>query len=132
MSTSVAVGLLRRGDRLLIARRLKRRDYPRKMEFPGGKVEAGESFRQALARELLEELGVKIYEAEPLLRAKMEWGDLVFYIVDDFEGEPMALDHEEVLWRTPAHIRGRKDLINSPMIAAMDALVRYDAEKGLY
>ena len=54
----VAVGVLRRGTQVLVCQRKKISRYPLKWEFPGGKLETGESAEQCLERELREELGI--------------------------------------------------------------------------
>ena len=63
--TEVAVGILLRPDgALLLSTRPPGKVYAGYWEFPGGKIEAGESIEQALRRELIEELGVTIGPAE--------------------------------------------------------------------
>lgn len=63
--TEVAVGILIRGDgALLLSSRPEGKPYAGYWEFPGGKLEAGETVVQALRRELIEELGVTIADAE--------------------------------------------------------------------
>jgi 8-oxo-dGTP diphosphatase len=64
----VAVAVLQRPDgRVLLAQRLPGTPYPGYWEFPGGKLEAGESAPAALARELDEELGIEIERTAPWL-----------------------------------------------------------------
>ena len=63
--TEVAVGILLRGERdMLLTTRPEGKPYAGYWEFPGGKLEAGETVEQALRRELEEELGVVIGRAE--------------------------------------------------------------------
>ena len=63
--TEVAVGILIRGDdALLLSTRPEGKPYAGYWEFPGGKIETGESVEQALRRELIEELGITIAGAE--------------------------------------------------------------------
>ena len=63
--TEVAVGILLRADgAMLLATRPEGKPYAGYWEFPGGKIEAGETVQQALRRELIEELGITIGEAE--------------------------------------------------------------------
>ena len=64
--TEVAVGVLVRADgALLLSTRPPGKAYAGYWEFPGGKIEAGESVEQALRRELIEELGITIGAAQP-------------------------------------------------------------------
>ena len=63
--TEVAVGILIRADgALLLSTRPAGKPYAGYWEFPGGKIEAGESVEQALRRELIEELGITIGQAQ--------------------------------------------------------------------
>ena len=65
LHTEVAVGILQRADgALLLSTRPPGKAYEGYWEFPGGKIEAGESVEQALRRELVEELGVTIGPAQ--------------------------------------------------------------------
>ena len=64
--TEVALALLRRGDRWFLQRRDPANPVlPGLWEFPGGKAEAGETFEEALQRELLEEVGLALRVARP-------------------------------------------------------------------
>ena len=92
----VAVGVILDGDnRVLITRRHDEAHQGGLWEFPGGKVEAGESVQQALQRELLEELGLTIGVASQLLEVHHDYGDktvfLDVYVVREFSGEPKGL-----------------------------------------
>ncbi|MDP9169755.1 MAG: NUDIX domain-containing protein, partial [Acidobacteriota bacterium] len=66
--TAVVAGLLVSDGLFLICRRRADQPHPLKWEFPGGKIEAGESPQQALARELREELGIESEPAVELAR----------------------------------------------------------------
>ncbi len=85
-----------RGQRVLMARRGPG-SYEGLWEFPGGKVEPGEDERQALTRELLEELGVSATVGEHLACGSDGRIELICYRVW-FEGEPQALEHSAVAW----------------------------------
>ena len=89
----VAVAVLQRTDgRVLLAQRLPDTPYPGYWEFPGGKLEAGESAPAALARELDEELGIQIIHAAPWLVQRYTYPhaevELNFFRVFAWRGEP--------------------------------------------
>ena len=91
--------------RLLVARRTAPPQFAGMWEFPGGKVESGESAEQALHRELLEELSVKVR-----LGSELEGGSAAGWALNDravmrvwfaelVDGEPRPLqDHDELRW----------------------------------
>ena len=102
--TVVVAAAIERDGRYLAARRTKPDWAAGRWEFPGGKVEPGESETAALVREIREELGVEISVGE---RVPGEWplhDDLVLhlYVATLTDGEPQPLDHHDALrWVTP-------------------------------
>lgn len=102
--TVVVAAAIERDGRYLAARRTKPDWAAGRWEFPGGKVEPGESETAALVREIREELGVEISVGE---RVPGEWplhDDLVLhlYVATVTDGEPQPLDHHDALrWITP-------------------------------
>jgi len=102
----VVAGILQRDGKLLIGQRMARDRHGLKWEFPGGKVEVGETPKEALQRELREELGVEAiigpevarYEHATPGRAPLI---LLFHKVDAFEGEPQPKTFEQILWEMP-------------------------------
>ncbi|MDD9811767.1 MAG: NUDIX domain-containing protein [Gammaproteobacteria bacterium] len=122
----VAVGVLRRGRRYLVQRRAPGTPCAGQWEFPGGKVEAGESTRDALARELAEELGVAASPlcARPLLKLPFDYAHarvwLEVFVVDEFAGEASGMEGQQTRWRTLDEIRGMHVLAAVPAI--VDAL----------
>jgi 8-oxo-dGTP diphosphatase len=102
---------MRRGGRILICRRTAAQAHPLKWEFPGGKVEEGESPPQALGRELREELGVDARIEAEVERYEYSYTGkspilLIFYAVSDFDGEPRNCVFEEIRWVAPSELTG--------------------------
>jgi 8-oxo-dGTP diphosphatase len=104
--TTVVAALIRRGGRILICRRRADQAHPLKWEFPGGKVEAGESPTAALQRELQEELALTARIGEEVERYEFCYPGknpilLIFYSVHDFAGEPHNCVFAEMRWVEP-------------------------------
>jgi 8-oxo-dGTP diphosphatase len=101
----VVAAVIERGDRILIAQRKAGSRHALKWEFPGGKVEAGEEPRAALARELREETGIEAEIGELLDSYDVQYPGLpvtrlLFYRVTEFTGEPRNLDFEQMAWES--------------------------------
>jgi 8-oxo-dGTP diphosphatase len=98
----VVCAIIERDGRFLIARRPAGRHLERKWEFPGGKAEPGESESDALHRELMEELGVRVGIIERLTPVEHAYPDislrLIAFRCRIIEGIPVARDHEELRW----------------------------------
>ena len=91
----VAVGVIQAADgRVLIALRPNTVHQGGLWEFPGGKLEQGESVEQALSRELNEELGIHVLAVTLLIKIKHQYPDLAVlldvYRVTEFSGEAFA------------------------------------------
>ena len=120
---SVAAAVLQRPDgKVLLAQRLAGTPYPGYWEFPGGKLEAGESARQALARELHEELGIDVVRAAPWLTQRYDYPharvELNFFRVFGWRGEPHGRDGQAIAWQTP----GAFDV--APLLPANTTILR--------
>lgn len=104
----VVCAILRRGERILAARRkagLARGGF---WEFPGGKVEADEDPAEALKREIAEEFCCQCGVGKKLLEASHDYGDLSIQLMA-FEAElkgPIAAlaDHDALAWMSPASL----------------------------
>lgn len=99
----VAVGVIRNvADEILIAKRNTRQHQGGKWEFPGGKVESGESVSTALARELHEELGIVVKHDQPLCQIHHQYPDRHVFLdvreVTDFTGTPKGLEGQPLQW----------------------------------
>ena len=122
----VAVGVLRRSDgRVFAAERLPGRHLAGQWEFPGGKLEPGESARAALVRELREEVGVEVLEARPLIRFPCEYPDrrvrLEVFEVSEWRGRPHGREGQAIEWVEPGDLK-RLDLVTGsvPIVAAIE------------
>lgn len=99
----VAVGVIFAPDqRILITRRPARVHQGDRWEFPGGKVEAGETVLQALRRELAEELAIDVHWAEPLCCIRHDYDDrqilLDVWRVHDWSGQPRGMENQPLRW----------------------------------
>lgn len=121
--TVVACALVDRDDRILLAQRPAGKAMAGLWEFPGGKIEAGETPEESLVRELNEELGIETQPAclAPLTFASHTYDDfhllMPLYICRQFEGIPMPKEGQTLKW-----VRS-KDLRNFPMPAADEPLI---------
>lgn len=101
--TLVSAAVLMRGEHeFLLARRPEGKVYAGWWEFPGGKVEAGETFHDALVRELHEELGITITAATPWLTREFTYPHATvrirFFRVTAWEGEIHPQEHDAIAW----------------------------------
>jgi 8-oxo-dGTP diphosphatase len=102
----VAVGVIRNHDgRILVALRSADQHLGGLWEFPGGKVEAGESVEQALARELHEELGINVLANSALCCIQHDYSDksvlLDVWIVTEFSGTAQGKEGQPLRWLFP-------------------------------
>lgn len=105
----VVAAIIEREGRILVCRRTKEQSHSLKWEFPGGKVEPGESPEQALARELEEELGVRGASGQEITRYQFAYPGkspilLIFFRVTQFAGEPANLIFHEMRWEPAARL----------------------------
>lgn len=100
----VAVGMVLDGESVLIAKRADHQHQGGLWEFPGGKVEAGETTPQALSRELAEEVGLTVDPDQMLALTCLEfdYGDkavrLDTWVCPSFTGQAVGLEGQPVRW----------------------------------
>jgi 8-oxo-dGTP diphosphatase len=103
----VACALIDPDGRVLLAQRPPGKAMGGLWEFPGGKVDSGESPEETLIRELREELGITVKEAclAPFTFASYPYPDfhllMPLYVCRRWEGSPQALEHTALKWVRP-------------------------------
>jgi 8-oxo-dGTP diphosphatase len=121
----VAAGILVAPDgRVLLGRRPAGKVYAGYWEFPGGKVEPGESMRLALDRELREELGIEVIAADPWITRHFIYPHadvhIRFFRVCAWAGEPHAVEHDGLAWQLPGEFDLEPMLpANSPVLQSL-------------
>jgi 8-oxo-dGTP diphosphatase len=121
----VAAALVDSDGRVLIAQRPEGKQLAGLWEFPGGKVEPGETPETALIRELEEELGITVKQAclAPFVFASHTYESfhllMPLYLIRRWEGEPESREHKALKWVRP------NDMGQYPMPPADDPLVAW-------
>lgn len=106
----VVAGVLLAGDgRVLLSQRPPGSHLAGSWEFPGGKLEPGESAFEALRRELLEELGIVVtQQASPLLTVPWRYGERVLRLetwwIGTWQGEPHSREGQALRWDWPMQV----------------------------
>jgi 8-oxo-dGTP diphosphatase len=105
----VVAGVIHREGLILIGQRMAKDRHGLKWEFPGGKVELGESPKQALARELREELAIEAVIGREIARYEQATRRrfpllLLFHAIESFQGEPQGVTFEQIRWEDPAKL----------------------------
>ena len=119
--------MVRDGDRVLVIDR-KKEDWP-DITFPGGHVEAGESFTEAVIREVKEETGLRI--TSPQMCGMKNWVEdgiryvVLFYKTEKFEGDLISSEEGEVWWED------LKELPNLDLSLDMEDMLRIFLEEDL-
>jgi 8-oxo-dGTP diphosphatase len=129
--TVVAAALADGNGRILLQQRSPGRSMAGLWEFPGGKVEPGETPEAALVREIEEELGIVLEPAElipasfasaPVAGCHMV---LLLYLCHTWSGDPRPLDASALKWACPAEmIAEEMPPADRPLIAALESLLR--------
>lgn len=98
----VAVGIIVRDDQVFLTKRAADAHLGGKWEFPGGKIESGESVEVALKRELKEEVGIDLLNSEAFELIEFDYPQrqvrLHFTLVTEFSGEPQGCEGQQSRW----------------------------------
>jgi len=104
----VAAAVIERPERILIARRCDKGPFNGKWEFPGGKIEPGETAEKCLVRELAEEFGITAVAGKRLTEVMHEYGTgtirLIAIRVPRTTGRFVPTDHDRIVWVTPERL----------------------------
>ncbi|MEY4641336.1 MAG: hypothetical protein RLZZ227_1330 [Pseudomonadota bacterium] len=126
----VAAGVIvNKAGQVLLALRPKDKHKGGLWEFPGGKVEPGETVQQALARELLEEINLIVGDSSPFLVIDHDYGDkqvmLDVWLVTRFSGEPHGSEGQQIAWVDIDELhRYEFPEANAAIVAALGGLPR--------
>ncbi|MBI2791723.1 MAG: 8-oxo-dGTP diphosphatase MutT [Gammaproteobacteria bacterium] len=119
----VAVGVVfNQFGQILVAKRHPHQHQGDAYEFPGGKIEPGETVAMALKRELLEEVGIEVVKHEPWIKINHDYSDksvcLQVHKVFAFIGEPRGCEGQAVQWINP------EELVNLTLPEANQAIIK--------
>jgi len=99
---NVVCAIISLNDKILVVQRSKGMNLPLKWEFPGGKIEAGESESECIKREIKEELNIEIELVSRLTPTKFEYPtisiNLIPFTARYLMGEIKLLEHKQYLW----------------------------------
>jgi 8-oxo-dGTP diphosphatase len=109
MMKRVVAALIVRDAKILVCQRTRHQTMPLKWEFPGGKIEEGEQPRNALHRELEEELGIDATIGDEVARIRHDYKsgnsvELRFFAVREYRGEIENRIFKDLQWATPAEL----------------------------
>ena len=126
----VVAAIIIKDDKVLVCQRTRHQTMPLKWEFPGGKIETGEQPRDALRRELDEELGIAATVGEEVMRIRHKYKtgnsvELRFYAVREYAGNIENRIFKDVRWAT------RSELPDYDFLEADEPIVRDLAEGKL-
>ncbi len=117
---AVVAAVIRRHDRYLVGRRPLPKRHGGLWEFPGGKIQAGETTFDAARRELAEELALDVAKEGATLHTVRDQGApfVIHFVEIEVSGEPTPLEHDALGWFTP------DELARLPLAPADAAFVR--------
>jgi 8-oxo-dGTP diphosphatase len=105
----VVAALIFKDEKVLVCQRTRHQTMPLKWEFPGGKIESGEQPRDALRRELEEELGIDATVGDEVSRIRHDYKngsavELRFYTVHQYKGEIENKIFKDMRWAKPSEL----------------------------
>jgi mutator protein MutT len=128
-TTTVLGAIIEKSGSVLLAKRKMHKAMGGKWEFPGGKLEDGESDRECLSREIMEEFSVEIEVFDFYMDSSIQHGDKIIHLktykTKLLSDKFMLVDHDEVAWVKP------QDLIKYELSEADVAIAQSLKEQGI-
>lgn len=131
----VAVGIIMKAGHVLACQRKKNARYPLKWEFPGGKLERGETPEKALTRELREELGIDATVGEMFFSQEWLYTEgtdnperdgafrVFYFLIEKYSGTLVNRAFEQIQWKPPFELN-TMDILEGNR-EAVERLVKY-------
>lgn len=127
-----AIGIILNEDKkILISKRPPQKKFANLWEFPGGKIEHHESAKEALIRELKEEIGIIPTNTEKFMSFQYDYPNysvlLEIFLVYDFEGQESALENQSLAWvhhnelKNFTFLAANHEIINKLILAFKDS-----------
>lgn len=124
---NVAVGIVfNEQNQVLVGQRVVKDQYYKKWEFPGGKLESGESVEQALTREFKEEVGIDVLQSDSFMQIEHDYPDrhvrLYVQTINGYAGQVQSQEGQALKWVNIGDLNGLDFLQgNKVMIEALQA-----------
>lgn len=122
----VTAAIIHSNGKLLICKRAKGKRCELLWEFPGGKIEVGETPEECLVRECHEELGITIKAEKLVKQVEYEYPDITvyiyFYLCQLIDGEPACIEHDDIQWHT------LDEILNLPLCPADNKMLILSAD----
>lgn len=122
----VTAAIVHKNRKLLICQRSKGKHCEMLWEFPGGKIESGETPEECLMRECHEELGVTIKPKKLIRSVEYEYPGMTvnihFFFCELVDGEPICIEHNDIQWRT------LDEILELPLCPADNKMLNLAAE----
>jgi len=119
----VVAAVIKKNNKYFIAQRNRYKHFALHWEFPGGKVDRGESFEKALKREIFEELSINIKIKEKITSEKFKDDkihvEVHYFSCEELDGDIILSEHEDMKWVL------KKNLLNFKLAPGDSRIIKY-------